>query len=297
MIRAENTYTESINQLTKLETEYENLIISQKNNLSQSTDNLALLEDKLALAKSELSYTIQNTTTDTSSNNLEKDVENAFLTLEDIERMIPPIIKEFKENSLIEDKTNIRYGDLSAKDPSIKTQTESTYASVILKISSYSKNLTTLRNTSVHSFDDTLSLLTDARTMLGELLTLSTLITSEYTNSIESNYLRNTDIDTIKTSTRTRGSEISSKISTVNSTLSTLKTYGSDALEELADKNTITTKEQSVKSAENEVSRARAALEELRKTQSLEKKTKQDAIESQKNTIALNNATYKELVA
>lgn len=294
-LRAKNTLTESESQLTILESEYANLLISEKNTLTQTESNIPLLESKLTLAKNELEYTEKNTATDTTSNTLEKDIANAFLTLEEIERMIPAIIKEFKENSMIEDKSNPRYGDLSARDLSIKTQTESTYTSVIVKIADFSRALSSLRSTNPRGYDDTLHVLTSGKDVLSELMTLSTLITSEYHNTIESNNLPSDYLERIKTATRTRGSEISSKLSSVNTTLASLKSYGNEELEALADTNTVSLKKQSVTSATNELAKAKSALEELRTSQIIEKKSKEEVITKQKNTIALNRASYSEL--
>lgn len=103
-IRSKNTLSESESSLKLLESQYDNLLLTEKNDKDQAESNIKLLQDKLALAKSDLEYTKKNVLINNTSTNLEKDIANAYLNLEDINRTIPSIIKDFKDLLYIEDK-------------------------------------------------------------------------------------------------------------------------------------------------------------------------------------------------
>ncbi len=295
-LRSKNTLSESQTNLALMESQYENLLISQSNTLNDNEAGLKLLESKLALAKSQLEYTKENIKTDTTSNNLEKDMANAFESLEDIGRTIPDIIKKSKEFIMIEDKSNPRYGDLSAKDITIKARVEPLYTSIVSEVDDYTSLLSTLRNKNPRNFDEILSAIESAKTLLTDMSAISALIVAEYDASIESNNLTADLIASTKTTMRGYGTTLGSKLSTLNSTLATLKGYGSDTLQSLADKNTLAAQEQSVTTAQNDFIKAQAALEALKKSQVTDRTSKSQDIENQKNAIKLNAASYQELI-
>ena len=80
--KAKATLEESRASLKLMETEYANLLISQKATLAQNQSDLDLQKEKVKLTESELEYTKKNISTDTDTNNLEKDVASAWLTVE-----------------------------------------------------------------------------------------------------------------------------------------------------------------------------------------------------------------------
>lgn len=103
-IRAKNTLSESENSLTLLESQYDNLLVTEKNEKDQAEANIKLLQDKLALAKNDLEYTQKNVLINNTSTNLEKDLANGYLSLEDVNRALPAILKDYKDLLYIEDK-------------------------------------------------------------------------------------------------------------------------------------------------------------------------------------------------
>lgn len=119
-IRAKNTLTESESSLKLLESQYQNLLITEKNTLSENESTIKLLTDKVALASSDLEYTKKNVSTDTTSNNLERDLSNAGLLLEETNRLFPETLNDIKSALYIGNESFYGYGDFSGKDPSLK---------------------------------------------------------------------------------------------------------------------------------------------------------------------------------
>jgi phosphoenolpyruvate-protein kinase (PTS system EI component) len=101
---------------------------------------------------------------------------------------------------------------------------------------------------------------------------------------------------TTMSTVKTHASTINNKLSAINSALTTLKNYGNDELEALADKNTITQKEQSLEDAQNTLAKAKRNLEALKKTQDTNRISSQDEITRMKNSILLNEKKYQELI-
>lgn len=89
---------------------------------------------------------------------------------------------------------------------------------------------------------------------------------------------------------------VTSKYSTINSTLASLKNYGNDSIQDLADINSIASKNASVTTALNDLAKAKIALEELKKTNENNLLSAKQNIESQQNIIRLNKASYKDTI-
>lgn len=295
-IRAKNTLTESETTLKLLQSQYDNLLLTQQNTIRETEANIKLLQEQVNLARSELEYTKKNANTDTTSNNLEKDLANGFQTIEDAARIIPDMMKSFKDVTMIDDKSNPRYGDLSARDAWIKSQTESLYTALVQEITAFNSDLINLRNSSPKTFDATLKTLGTTSTLFTRLSTLSTLIVSEYDNSIESNNMTSTYISGIKSSMNSYGTTLGSKLSSINSYVATLKWYGTADLIALSNKNTIASKEQALLSAENTLTNAKSSYEALKKSQATDRISKEQDITKQKDTILLNQTLYNELI-
>lgn len=118
----------------------------------------------------------------------------------------------------------------------------------------------------------------------------------EYGNSAVNVSISQSFIDSQQAAMRTLGTSITTKLSSQNSTYTTLRNYGSDEIQALADKNTITQKSQALSSAENDLAKAKRSLEALRTSQSTDRISKQNEITKQKNSILLNELTYEELL-
>lgn len=257
-IRAKNTLEESKNSLKLLEAQYEDFLVSQKNDISESESQIALLTDKVALAESELEYTKQNLdTTKSDASNLERDIANSYITTEEIARFIPGSLSSIKDLIYIDNTTAERYGDLGSKNTYQKFQTEKLYRSISGSLASLEKSLAVSRSQSIHSLDEVLSLLTTSRSILQDMNTLTSEAVETYKNTPTGVPFSDRELETAQDDLRTLGSTISSKLTSINSTYTTLKNYGSDAVQALSNKNTIEAKTQSLKSAKNELDKAK----------------------------------------
>lgn len=103
-IRAENTYTESKSTLALLQSQYDNLLTTHTNALAAANSDLSLLAGKVTLAENELKYAEQNITTDTTSNNIERDVSNGYSLLESSYQILSPSLKTISDTLLLENK-------------------------------------------------------------------------------------------------------------------------------------------------------------------------------------------------
>lgn len=128
-IRAKNTLEESKANLELLESQYKNLLVTEKNILTENESSVKLLADKVALATSDLEYTKKNISTDTTSNNLEKDLSNAKILLEDTNSLFPETLKDIQTVLYIGNESFYGYGDFSGKDPAIKENARTLYRS------------------------------------------------------------------------------------------------------------------------------------------------------------------------
>ncbi len=296
-IRAKNTLEESRGRLIILEKTLDNLIHEEKNGLRDKKASIDSLAQKVEIAHSDLEYAEKNIETDTTTTNLERDTENAFLILEDIERTIPDIEKNVKDILHIEDKSSPFYGDLSSKEPLYKVKAESSYTTLIANFLEYKKNLLVLRQESPRSFSGTLALIQQAKILLDNYSSLvwSTMI-YEIDSSPETDYFPATLHDSYKSTLRWYATTLNSKIGNLNSSLSTLKSYGTDILQALADKNTLLQKQSTLSNAQNDLVTAQSDLEQLKKTYTSKILSAQWDIESQKNSITLNEASYRDAI-
>lgn len=142
--------------------QYETFIVSQKNTLRETEDHIKLLKEKKALAENELKYTKDNidTSSNTDTNNLERDMANAKVLLEEINTLVPDYLKEIDDLLYIERESNYGYGDFSGKDPSIKANARDLYTSASGSYyNSFARDLQNLRKETQPSFDATLAVL------------------------------------------------------------------------------------------------------------------------------------------
>ena len=156
ILKSKNTLTEAESALKLLEAKYSDLLVQQKNDLAESEANVSLLTHKVTLADSDYTYTKQNIASTTTANNLERDIENAMITLEDLERAMPDVRKAFYDTMLLADKSNGRYGDLGVNDDTNKRLAESTFMAMSGQLLDFQKTMTTLRALPAKNFDSTL---------------------------------------------------------------------------------------------------------------------------------------------
>jgi len=294
IIKAKNTLSESDSAQKLTEAKYADLLISQKNALKQAEENIAVLEAKATIAQNDFSYTEKSIQTDTTTNTLERDMQSTFVTLQDIENSMNDIRKTYYDTLLLADKNNPRYGDLGIKDLGNKTLAESTFWSFSWWVENFQKTMKNLRSQTNMSFDSLLSSAQEASNILTQSSKLSSLILIEL-DTTTSIYYTSDNIDSLKTAIKTANTSSTSKLSSINNNIATLKNYGNEDLQALSDKNSLESKKQSLLSAQNALIQARRDLEALKKSQETALVSSQDDIIKSKNTVTLNTATYNEL--
>lgn len=294
-IRAANTLSDSEAKLTLLEQQYETLLSQQNNSISTSEANIKSAEEKLALAKSDLDYTKQNIDTTTTTNNIERDVANAYSLIESSYQLINPSLKTLRDTLLLDSQATSTYWAIGENNPSLKLQLEKLY----IKITEEEKNVQTTMTEvrwKMNSLTSILVGLTELRTTISELSTLTALSISVLRDSKTGIELTSDFLDKKITAMETLNSSVSSKYSTINSTLASLKNYGNDSIQALADKNSIASKNSAVTNTENDLAKAKISLDELRRTNEANLLSAKQNIESQQNAIKLNKASYKDAI-
>jgi hypothetical protein len=224
-IRAKNSLEESKNSLNLLEAQYKDFLLSQKNTLLESEAQINLLKEKVELAESDLEYTKKNLDTTSDATNLERDIANAFLSVEESNRIIPDNLRSIRDLLYINNKTSDRYGDLGAKNNYQKVQTEKLYESISGSLASFNKDLAAVRAKQNKSLDEVLSIITQVREILSNLSDLTAMGVEEYGNTPTGVPFGQSDIETAQTSLRSLGSTLSAKLTSLNSTYTTLKNY------------------------------------------------------------------------
>lgn len=135
--KAKANLEQSQASLKLLEKQYENLLESQKSTFSQAQASLDLQKKQVQLTQSELEYTKKNVTNDTDTNNIQRDVANAWLTVEGIGRDMPDILKTLEDISYVKSKVSDRYGDIGAQDMSLKQKTDTAYQDILTEIATF----------------------------------------------------------------------------------------------------------------------------------------------------------------
>jgi hypothetical protein len=278
-----------------LNQQYDALLIQQKNSITTSEANIKSLEEKLALAKSDLDYTEKNIDTSTNANNIERDVANAYSLIESSYQMIIPSLKTLRETMLLEAQSTSTYGAIGENDPALKRQFETLYNKIHSESGTIQTSVTDVRTNST-SLTSVLVGLTEMRTFIGDLSTFSTLSISVLRASRTGVDLPTDFLDNKIAAITTLSASLSAKYSSINSTLATLKNYGDDSIQALANSNSIASKKATVNNAQNDLTKAKIALEESRKTNVSNALSAKQNIESQENAIKLNNASYKDTI-
>ena len=294
-IRAQNTLSESEAKLELLEKQYESLIKQQENGIITSEANIKSLEEKLALAKSDLAYTEQNISTNTNTNNIERDVANAYSLIESSYQLINPSLKTLRETLLLDSQATSTYGAIGENNPSLKTQFEKLYTKVVEEEKDIQTTITEVRR-QTNSLTSILVALTELRATISDLSTLTALSISVLRESRTGIDLPSDFLDKKIATMESLNASVSSKYSSINSTLASLKNYGNDSIQDLSNKNSIASKKASVTNALNDLTKAKIALEETKKTNESNLLSARQNIETQKNAIKLNNASYRDSI-
>lgn len=294
-LKSANTLSDSEAQLALLEKQYANLLTERDNAIKNAETTITSLQTSLEIAKWELEYVEKNISTDTTANNLEKDVSNAYTNIEQIYQLLPDYLKQIKDSSLIEDKTNPKYGDLGAKDNGIKASIESLYTTASTQKTEFESSFTALKQNTT-SVTQLLATLTKAKTILATLNNLSTLIVAEYRASNESIYIPNTLITSTVSEMQALSSTLSSKLSGVTSTIATLKGYGDDEIQELSDKNTLLSKKAAVKTVQNNLTKSEQELSTAKTSYEAKILSAQQGITSARNSIKINQINHSTTV-
>jgi len=296
LARARATLEESESSLKLMEGQYEAMLINQKDTLTESMENLDLLKQKTALAQSEYEYTQKNLSPDDTTDNLEKDIESAWNLVEDTARSFAGIIDNAESITGMDYKASDFYGDLGSQDTALKTRTDILYWDILKSNSIYQIGVVDIRNNwRQNEFDTVYASLRDSKNMVVDITTLFNLILQELDATPVYSSWSSSKIDSARSDIQSILSTLASKQNTINSTLITLKNYGSDDLQDLADKNTLASKEQSLQSAKNAVTKAERDIESLKKDQELSRISSQNSIQKQKNSIEQNRYSYQDL--
>ena len=294
-IRAANTLSDSESKLTLLEQQYDSLINQQTNSITTSEANIKSLEERLALAKNELDYTKQNINTTTTTNNIERDVANAYSLIESSYQLLKPSLKTLSDKMLLENKTSSTYGAIGENNQELKTKFEELYIRVTDEVKSVETVMAEVRSKTT-SLTNILIGLNEIQTRTSNLSALISLSLSVLRASRTGWDLTSDFLDGKISAIETLNNSVTSKYSTINSTLASLKNYGNDSIQDLADINSIASKNASVTTALNDLTKAKIALEELKKTNENNLLSAKQNIESQQNIIRLNKASYKDTI-
>ena len=264
-IRAANTVSDSEAKLVLLQQQYDALVKQQQNSITTSEANIKSLEEKLSLAKSDLDYTTQNINTNTNTNNIERDVANAYSLIESSYQLIAPSIEKLRDVMLLENQATSTYGAIGENNPTLKAQLEKLYLKLKDENIAIQTTITEVR-TQTTSLTSVLIGLTEIRTVISDLseataLSLSVLRASRTGIDLQTDFL-----DTKISAMDTLNNSVTAKYSSINSTLASLKNYGNDSIQDLANSNSIASKKASVTSSENDLAKAKLGLEELKKT-------------------------------
>lgn len=295
-IRAANTLADSESKLVLLEKQYDDLVRQQQNTIITTEASIKSLEEKLELAKNDLSYTEQNINTTTDTNNIERDVANGYSLIESSYQLISPTLKSLRDTLLLESKATSTYGAIGENNPELKLQLEKLYAKLNEAEKNIESTMTEVRG-QTNSLTSILVGLTEMRSTIGDLssftaLSISVLRASRTSQDFPSDYL-----DQKVAIVEWLNSTVSAKYSTLNSTLASLKNYGNDSIQALADSNSIASKKASVTNAQNDLEKAKISFEETKKTNESSLLSAKQNIESQKNTIKLNSASYRDTIS
>ena len=296
LAKSKATLEESKASLDLMEKQYESLLRDQKDTLAETEENLALLKKKAELAESEYSYTKKNLEPNTKVDELQKDIESAWGLIEDTSRTFRSQVRQIENITGIRDKVWDYYYDISSSDQDLKSKTDYTYSTLLDKLSLYETWIVVIqKNNTQTDFDTVYNELTATKEMLNNVDSFINLVLQELdatpTGSPWSPDFIQSTRDTIWSLSNT----LTTKKNSINSTLITLKNYGSDDLQDLADKNTLANKEQSLISAKNTVTKAERDLESLKKDQEISRISSQNNISKQKNTIEQNSYAYQDL--
>lgn len=262
----------------------------------ETEENLQLLREKAKLAESEYEYTQKNLTPDDETDNLEKDIESAWNLVEDSARSFENTIDDAEEITGMDYKASDLYGDLGSRNSALKTKTDQLYAEILTGNNLYQTGIVDIRNSEKQEeFDTVYTALQDTKKMVTDMTNLFNLILQELDATPSNSSWSSDKITTTKEDIQAILSTLASKQNTINSNLIILKGYGSDDLQDLADKNSLTSKEQSMRSAQNAVTKAERDLIALKKDQELKKISAQNNLQKQKNTIEQNRYAYTDL--
>jgi hypothetical protein len=94
--------------------------MDQKDTILETEESLELLREKAKLAESEYEYTQKNLSTDTDTNNLERDIQSSWISAESISRDIDDILEDMEDIAYLDNKTSDYYGDIGSLDTHIK---------------------------------------------------------------------------------------------------------------------------------------------------------------------------------
>ena len=152
--------------------------MEKENTIKTAENNIVGIEEKLNIAKSEYDYAEKNITTDTNTNNIERDVANGYSLIESAFQTIEPSLKTIRETLLLETKNDPAYGALSENNPSLKTQAENLYEQIYTESKTIETTMSEVRSKNT-SLTTILSGLIEMKKIIGDINTMTSLAISE----------------------------------------------------------------------------------------------------------------------
>lgn len=294
-IRANNTLRDSEANRTDLEQQLEDLMIEAKDAETSAEQTISEQTEKVALASGQLAYAQESIATDSDTDNLERDMTNAFTSADDILNFLDTMNAEVEDLLFLDTRGSEMYGDLGANDPATKEKMQSTYTSLLDSYNDLKDELSELRGENPRTFDSTFSLTIHLSEILEDYNTFLDLAIRTVDASPETRAFPATTQESIKAELQTYLTQVNAKISSNASNISTLKSYGSDDLQSLSDKNSLLQNQNALTQAENALESAKTALETTKRSYETKRAQLIQSIATQERAIELNQASLRDL--
>ncbi len=297
ILQAKNSITNAENSLTiakkELETtkkEQDNSIYELEKNIENSKKELESSKKSLELAKKELETTKKeqdnslNNTVSSKSTTVQN-IEDSFKSnLVDIEKIIEQsdyIMWVSDEN---EEKNDSFEDFLWAEDKVVKNQTEN---SLLESISLYNNLKSSLDLYKYNwNLDEMKSLLQKFLNLYQKLANTTDLIYKTVDNSLVSEWtLSNSDIESKKNTMSSYRSSSLSKVSSINSSINTLNTLSNTDLISESNSNSISQKEENIKTSELSITKKELEIENSEKDLEITLEKNKTTLEAKENDV------------
>jgi len=315
LLQSKNNIENAEKNIIISEQELENLKISQQLNLLSLSENISNTKKELEISKNNLEISkkdldlfikekIQNLwNSEINKSTTIKNIEESFKNyLIDIEKNIDELDSILWYTDKYKNKVLVYEIYLWAKNSSYKSQAKNFLASSIwlydnldIKILNYTNNW---------NIDEIKIILDEISKVFNELYNANDYTYKTVDNSVISVWaITQNDIDSMKNSTLNYRSNTSNKISSINSVINNLSTLTDLDLISESNKNSIISKQESIKLQELSIEKqefnlenSKKSLEETKKTYELTLKSKENDIFSKKTNLQILKLNYNDLL-